>query len=252
MQNIVIRAKNSIVRDGLGGFARKALKRSKEFLTGRYELSVYDDEFFRFILADSRPQAEWLAPKIANEFGVRSVIDLGCASGHWVDAFMRAGADARGIEGSESAKASLVCAEDRVKFADLRFPLTDAPSHADLVMSIEVAEHIEEKYADTFLANIVRYTPNIILLTAATPGQGGHYHVNEQPQAYWISKMAALGYQFDEAKAAIISKFINEGQELENVPEIMKHPTAKHDGVWFPDWISTNLLVFSRMKTGNR
>lgn len=247
MLEIASRAKEIIANEGIISLVRKTIRKSKELLTGRYELnSAYDNEFFDFNLADSRPQAEWLAPKIAKAFGVRNMVDIGCATGHWVDAFLRAGVNARGVEGSESARNSLVCPVDKVTFADLRYPLTDDTRQVDLVISLEVAEHIEEKYADIFLSNIVRYSPETVLLTAARPGQGGHHHVNERPHEYWIEKMAALGYVLDSSKATIISGYIKEGQELKDVTDILRHPGEKHTGVWFPEWILHNLMVFSR------
>jgi hypothetical protein len=52
----------------------------------------------------------------------------------------------------------------------------------DLAVSMEVAEHIEEKNADTFVANLTNLS-NVIIFSAAVPGQGGVYHVNERPQS---------------------------------------------------------------------
>lgn len=176
-----------IMQKRLPRVAQRIIKRSKRFLLGKYALDdAYDDNFFLFNLADSRPQAEWLAPKLAKSLQIKSMIDLGCATGHWVAAFLRCGVDARGIEGAQAAARHLVCPADRVTFADLRQPLRQPAYDVDLLISIEVAEHIEGKYVDTFIANMVRYRPRLIFITGAPPGQGGRFHVNEQPHDYWI------------------------------------------------------------------
>jgi SAM-dependent methyltransferase len=247
MNSLVKRAASVISNEGVSGLAQKVIRKTKEAVTGKYDVhAAYDDDFFSFNLADSRPQAEWLAPRIAAVFNVKSVYDFGCATGHWIDAFLRAGVDARGFEGSPAAKNALVCPADRVTIGDLRYPLPDFNARADLAMSIEVAEHIEERFADNYLDNIVKCQPHTVLLTAAPPGQGGHHHVNEQPPAYWIAKMAARGYAIDERKADAVTGMIAQGYALVDVPPVMQHPTITHKGVWFPDWISKNLLVFSR------
>ena len=41
----------------------------------------------------------------------------------------------------------------------------------DFVQSFEVAEHIEEDYANVFIYNITKDTPDVILLTAGKPDQ---------------------------------------------------------------------------------
>merc|ERR1711992_116500 len=56
----------------------------------------------------------------------------------------------------------------------------------DVVLSIEVAEHIPKTGENAFMDNLVRHMKHdgIIILTWAYPGQGGHHHVNEQNKAY--------------------------------------------------------------------
>ena len=235
--------------EGLPGLTRRIAKKSKRLIGGKYNLDdAYDDKFFLFNLADSRPQAEWLAPKLARALGIKSMVDIGCATGHWVNAFLNCGVDAKGIEGSRSAGHYLVCPKDRVIFADLREPLSTPAQEVDFVISIEVAEHIELKYADTFVQNIVRYNPKHIFMTAATPGQGGHFHVNEQPFDYWIKQLQKFGYALDQETKDVVVGFVDEGRRLKAVPPIMRHPGIQHDGVWIPDWMPKNLLVFSKTK----
>ena len=54
----------------------------------------------------------------------------------------------------------------------------------DLVESLEVAEHLEEKYAKNFIELLTKFS-DIILFSAAIPYQGGTNHFNEQPPQYW-------------------------------------------------------------------
>ena len=60
-------------------------------------------------------------------------------------------------------------------------------------MSLEVAEHLDEAAADTFVASLVALAP-LVLFSAAIPYQGGTNHVNEQWPSYWHAKFAARDY----------------------------------------------------------
>ena len=63
----------------------------------------------------------------------------------------------------------------------------------DLVQTLEVAEHLDEASADTFVDSLARHG-DTILFSAAIPGQGGTHHVNEQWPSYWAEKFARAGY----------------------------------------------------------
>src|SRR5690606_32212786 len=53
---------------------------------------------------------------------------------------------------------------------------------------------------------LVDHSNGLILFSAAPPGQGGEYHVNEQPLQYWREKFAGHGYRaFDADRPAIAS-----------------------------------------------
>lgn len=64
----------------------------------------------------------------------------------------------------------------------------------DLVQCLEVAEHLSADHAATLVDNLIRHSDRV-LFSAAVPGQGGEYHVNEQPYAYWRALFAARGYR---------------------------------------------------------
>lgn len=210
---------------------------------------AYDETFFAMNLADSRPVAEYLAPKIVAAFDLKNLVDFGAATGHWVNALNKAGTMAIGIEGSRSAKPYLVCDPEKMFFCDLRKPLQLKKfpfNEADAVLSIEVAEHIEKQYADMYIGNMLLFKPKIIFMTAAIPGQGGHFHVNEQSNEYWIEKFKMHGYHSDFRAKELIASFCEEGRKAINPPPIMRWPAKNHTGVWIPRWMPKNLLVFRK------
>lgn len=63
----------------------------------------------------------------------------------------------------------------------------------DLAVSLEVAEHLPERRAKQFVANIVEHAP-CVLFSAAIPYQRGTDHVNEQWPDYWAALFAERGY----------------------------------------------------------
>lgn len=127
---------------------------------------------------------DWLAPA--------TVLDVGCGLGVWLEQWRERGARAVGVDGDYIDRSSLRFPSDDFHPADLTKPL-DLGRRFDLVMSLEVAEHIDERFADTFVASLARHG-DVILFSAAIPLQGGVSHVNCQWQAYWATKFAAEGF----------------------------------------------------------
>jgi len=191
-------------------------------------VDIYKDSFFR-----TRNKLMWRVPivcePIVNEFEPHSIVDVGCGIGDYVMGFLGAGVPfAHGIEGSENCIRHLVVNPKYITIADLRTQL-DLQKSFEVAMSFEVAEHIEPEYADIFLLNLTNLA-NRILITAAPPGQGGHYHVNCQPKEYWIDKFNLLGYDNIQERAENIKKFW----------EPWKHRKEIYGGYY------NNLLYFER------
>ena len=86
--------------------------------------------------------------------------------------------------------------EGRVQFLDLTLPQYGLPLY-DWIMSLEVAEHIPNKYESIFIDNVVRHAKEGVILSWAVPGQGGFHHVNNRPLDYVINLMDNLGFLHD-------------------------------------------------------
>lgn len=63
----------------------------------------------------------------------------------------------------------------------------------DLVQSLEVAEHLPVTSAAKFIDSLVGHG-DLILFSAASKGQGGDDHVNEQDYEYWRAHFARHNY----------------------------------------------------------
>lgn len=122
------------------------------------------------------------------------ILDFGCAIGSWGYMAEKVyGVLYRGIDFGVPAE-KLVIDPYQYYDHDLRFPLpANAAPHADLVLCLEVAEHIEEKYADQLIDTLCAHGDRV-LFSAAIPCQGGVNHVNEQWQSYWVDKFWKRGF----------------------------------------------------------
>ena len=122
-----------------------------------------------------------------------SVIDIGCGTGVWVKEFVQAGvSDVIGVDGAYVPLAERQIDADRFIEADLTQPLS-LGDRRDLAICLEVAEHLPTHASQTLVDSLVDAAP-AVFFSAATPGQGGTDHINEQWPDYWITKFEAHGW----------------------------------------------------------
>lgn len=159
-----------------------------------YSKSFYDRDYQR-----TRLSAEAVTTIVSNTFAnagasLRSVIDIGCGRGVWLVEFAARGVQQTlGRDGPWVNNPRLLIAPEHFVETDLSKPFTMS-ERFDLAMSLEVAEHIDELGAETFVDNLVQLS-DTIMFSAAIAGQGGQHHVNEQPLSYWVQKFAQRGYR---------------------------------------------------------
>lgn len=154
----------------------------------------YDDIFFTYIDEQAERSAPMVVSLLTELLPISSVLDVGSGCGIWLRAWQRAGVgDFIGIDGDYVEETRLVIPPERFIRHDLSAPF-NLNRRFDLVQSLEVGEHIAESSADAFVSSIAAHG-DLILFSAAVPGQGGEFHVNEQPHSYWRDKFAAHGYR---------------------------------------------------------
>jgi SAM-dependent methyltransferase len=138
-----------------------------------------------------------VVPMLLKNLAPHSVVDVGCGLGTWLCAFKSMGiTDLLGLDGKWYNPNLLFKYIDKSEFmcVDLEQPIVLSKRY-DLVISLEVAEHIAPKHADDFVQSLVNMG-DVILFSAAIPRQGGFNHVNEQWPAYWAEKFEKYGYHF--------------------------------------------------------
>jgi hypothetical protein len=156
---------------------------------------LYDQEFFEGLKEFVEPSVAALVPAIVQAFSPSTVLDLGCGDGAWTVGFASHGVRAHGVDIAQVDRplhplATFAC-------ADLTcMAISDVP-RVDLCLCIEVAEHLPASAAG-HLVNLAVRASDVIVFSAATPGQWGTGHINEQPHSYWIERFAACGRTADE------------------------------------------------------
>jgi SAM-dependent methyltransferase len=123
----------------------------------------------------------------------QSVLDIGCGNGSWLRAALDRGAqEIVGVDGVKLDPTLLHVPADCVHTADLSLPV-DLGRCFDLVICLETAEHLEARSAKTLVDTIVRHG-ELILFSAAAPGQDGVHHVNLRWPAYWQKLFNDCGF----------------------------------------------------------
>lgn len=122
-----------------------------------------------------------------------SVIDIGCGNGSWLKAAKSLGVhNIKGVDGIKVDKDQLLIEEEAFLLHDLTKPL-QLNKTFDLVISLEVAEHLSEASADLFIDTLCNHS-DVVLFSAAIPNQGGQFHINEQWPDYWHEKFKDRGF----------------------------------------------------------
>ncbi|HEY4517436.1 MAG TPA: class I SAM-dependent methyltransferase [Candidatus Paceibacterota bacterium] len=153
---------------------------------------VYNKHFFHHLQADSLRSAKVIVPLVLQYLKPRSVLDIGCGTGAFLSVFKEQGSIILGVDGAWVSKEERSIPDDAFQSADLERPL-HLNKQFDLVVSLEVAEHISKASAKNFVENCTRHG-DLVLFSAAIPHQGGTHHINEQWPSYWVALFAEQGY----------------------------------------------------------
>jgi SAM-dependent methyltransferase len=156
-------------------------------------VSPYSSEFYQQIGTGSRRSAQAMLPLVLQWVQPRSVVDVGCGIGAWL-AVARAGGvtEILGLDGAYVDMRQLQIPRAQFLPADLSKPPALA-QRFELVLSLEVAEHLPPEAAAGLIAYLTSLGP-VVLFSAAVPHQYGDHHLNEQWPEYWAALFAAHGF----------------------------------------------------------
>jgi len=146
-----------------------------------------------------------LAKYIATMYkSVKSVADLGCGKGDYCKYLKEKGIPiVHGYEGTPNIQ------EIAVYNDIMTLDLTKrrwVEIYYDLVISLEVGEHIPKKYEQVFINNVSEFAKSNLILSWGIPGQGGTGHFNEQPNEYVIAEFIKRGFRLERKKTKFLRK----------------------------------------------
>jgi glycosyltransferase involved in cell wall biosynthesis len=173
---------------------------------------------FDNIAQEEKPWADRLALWIKRELEPKTVLDIGCGPGIYVDSLCNLDVPAQGID-----------IDDRVHgHPHLRYQsLLDITNEsADCVICMEVAEHIDSTLEDRVVEQVVKTVGHTLIWTAAALGQGGIGHINCKNKQEWADKIS---------KAGLV-------RNIEKETQLIHYATQGYHMGWFIN----NLLYFER------
>ena len=173
---------------------------------------------FDHIADEEKPWADRLALWVKTELDPKSVLDIGCGPGIYVDSLRDRGIKARGIDIDDR-----VHGKAHLEYLSL-FDITD--QQADTVICMEVAEHIDSAKEDLVVERVVSTVGRTLIWTAAAVGQGGIGHINCKNKQQWADKITAAGLVRNHEKETELIEYANRGYCM--------------------GWFVNNLLYFER------
>jgi SAM-dependent methyltransferase len=145
-----------------------------------------DEEWMRFFRS--------IAERIVIDICPNTILDAGCAMGFLVEALREKGVEAWGVDISEYAIQKAHAAIQPYCWVG---SITKAfPRKYDLIVCIEVLEHLPPQEVEHVIANLCQHTDDILF--SSTPlDYKEATHFNVQPPEYWAEQFAKQGFVRD-------------------------------------------------------
>jgi hypothetical protein len=167
-----------------------------------------------------------------------SCLDIGCGIGLQTARLMELGW--LGVIGAEHSELARQMREPGVTM--IHSDLTQEPKRLTAdnkyasVICTETAEHIPEEFAGNIVGNIAASARDVIVWSAAAPGQEWEGHINLQPPSYWLEKFEELGWTLDIARTGALRDLMRQTHAQhwmgsENFCILV--PTTKYDPIHF-------------------
>ena len=183
----------------------------------------------------------FLVPLFIELFSPKSVCDVGCGIGNFLSFFRNSCVKkVLGYDGNWVNRNLLAKHLNDHEFLSIDFENTFSippDEKFDLVLNLEVAEHISTNKSDQ-LVDFLTSLSDTIIFSAAIPGQGGINHINEQWEEYWESKFKRRSFKkYDIIRHRIISNQAISWWYRQNIVVYSKLDLSTYQAVELPNII---------------
>jgi hypothetical protein len=163
-----------------------------------------------------------IAESIATRIHPHRVLDAGCAMGLLVEALRTRGIEAEGVDLSSYAIASVY--EPFRPYCRQGSITEEFSGRYDLIVSIEVLEHMPPHEGEAAIANFCRHT-NDVLFSSSPSDYREPTHVNVQPTEYWAELFARHAFYRDvDFDASFLTPWaVRFRRSVEPVPRIVRN-----------------------------
>jgi hypothetical protein len=195
--------------------------------------------FTEFDTAGVSPRV-WKA--MIQEFGVKSVLDVGCGRGTSTTWFLKHGVDVLCAEGSHDAYEKTFLPDPATQMVEHDFsrgPWWPEKTY-DAAWAVEFLEHVNLQYHYNYITAFRKAA----LIFVSTSRWGGWHHVEVHQDEWWIRKYELYGLRYDEKLTARVRELAK--QESRNVTAIAPDGNpynAQH--VWLTMKVFTSPVVAS-------
>ena len=208
-------------------------------MTNNQELSkLFDEYYFRHGCGEPYERNEvWMslfagfADRIVSDIAPGTVLDAGCAKGFLVECLRARGVEAWGVDVSEHAIENVPeSVQEYCWVGSITEPL---PRDYDLVVCIEVLEHMTPQESHKAVANLCRHTADVLF--SSTPFDYKEVsHLNVQPPEYWAGLFARHGFYRDvDFDASFLTPWAVRFRRMqEPVPRLVQNYERKFWLLW--------------------
>jgi SAM-dependent methyltransferase len=153
--------------------------------------ALYDDKYHAARLEETAMSAAVVVPLLLDWFpSITSVVDVGCSTGAWLHEFQLHGiARVLGLDGADVPDRLLQIDPSDVQRVDLREPIPFL-GRFDVALSLEVGDCLPSEAAQKFVTGLTRMS-DVVVFSAAVPGQSANPTLNERWPSYWSTLFAS-------------------------------------------------------------
>lgn len=158
--------------------ASKRVLRALKPYDAEFEKNTYDASYYENHTKYYEKGIPFFEAFVRDNFEFESIADCGCGTGAFTAPFQK---DKKvfGFDYSVGSKQVSFLDPGNYYEADLtEVGATDVAKNVDVVVSLEVYEHIKPAYEETYLSNVFGLGAHHVIISCAPEGQWGRHHYN--------------------------------------------------------------------------